>query len=117
MTVVASGGRAVMSQRLDPVDSLDFFPTPRGTDEGRRRRSFRRKGDGVMNDLAVHPNFSVRVGDDSVEPIDLSPRDRRDLCLEAALRRIPAGRLAREIIEDAVRRGVFPERAARGGRE
>jgi len=28
MNVVPSGGRAVMAQRLDPVDSLDFFPTP-----------------------------------------------------------------------------------------
>lgn len=27
-TVLPTGGRAVMAQRLDPIDSLDFFPTP-----------------------------------------------------------------------------------------
>lgn len=27
-TALPAGGRAIMSQRLDPVDSLDFFPTP-----------------------------------------------------------------------------------------
>lgn len=27
-TTIPTGGRAVMAQRLDPIDSLDFFPTP-----------------------------------------------------------------------------------------
>ena len=28
MTILPTGNRAVMNQRLDPLDSLDFFPTP-----------------------------------------------------------------------------------------
>lgn len=51
--------------------------------------------------------LAIARRDGSVEPIDLAPRDRRELAEEAALRGMSAAELARRVLERVIREDRF----------